>query len=93
MIPFPKLHIATSVMNRVMNAMNGHDPVNVPQPSPTPPVDPSALGQAVEEGAEAPPAPVEVPPQDQAAANDGMLDASLTGHSPLDGALTGVLGG
>jgi len=90
MIPFPKVHIAASTLNRIFNTLEGEPQLVMPQYSPLPPTDPSALGQHIDNAVSDPPAPAEPPPEDQQAADDGMVDASVTGGSPFDGALLGA---
>lgn len=93
MIPFPKLHIAESVLNRIHNALNDEPAgLGIPIPSPLAP-DPTSLGVLIEEETETPVAPAAAPPETQDASNDGMVEASVTGGSPFDGALIGTLGG
>jgi predicted component of type VI protein secretion system len=93
MIPFPKMHIAQSVINRVLNTMEGNEFLNfVPQPAPIPPADPIALGQQIQEQLEVPPVAPVLQPEQQAAANDGMTENSAMGGSPFNGALAGSLG-
>jgi len=92
MIPFPKLHIAESVLNRIHNFELDQAPLGVPVPSPLAP-DPTALGVQIEQETEQPVEPVAVPPENQQAADDEMLNASVTGSSPFDGALVGAMEG
>jgi hypothetical protein len=90
MIPFPKVHIAASVLNRISNTLEGEPQFVVPQYSPLPPADPSALGQDIDNKVSDPPMPAEVPPGQEQQSDDGMVDASVTGGSPFDGALLGA---
>lgn len=89
MIPFPKIHIAESVMNRIMNAVEDVQPmfpsINV---QPIPPADPIALGQQIEEQTAVPPQPVAMPqdPVEAGAAVEGIF-----GGSPLAGAVDGMM--
>lgn len=93
MIPFPRMHIAESVLNRIHNTlMDKQSPLNPVQLAPPIAADPTALGLELDEKLEQPADPVEVPPEAQGSADAGMLDASLQGGSPFDGALTGTLG-
>jgi hypothetical protein len=92
MIPFPKMHIAASVLNRIFNTLDGEKALAVPQPTPMPPIDPSGLGQQIETQVATPPAPAEAPPGAAPQAEAGAEAASLTGGSPFDGALMGVVG-
>lgn len=93
-IPFPKMHIAASVLNRVMNALEEHEPVlgfTAPEMAAPPTViDPAVEGAAIEEAANTPPAPVELPPGMEAVANEGMQAESAMGGSPFDGALLSI---
>jgi hypothetical protein len=90
-IPFPKMHIAQSVLNRVMNAMDEQEQaigLSAPEMA-TPPtvIDPAVEGDAIEVATSTPPAPVELPPGMEAVANEGMQAESAMGGSPFDGAL------
>lgn len=93
-IPFPKMHIAASVMNRVLNAMEDKaSPLGFSAPEmAAPPVvtDPAVEGAAIEEATAAPPLPVAVPPGAEAAVDNGMLGESAMGGSPFDGALLSI---
>lgn len=85
MIPFPKIHIAESVMNRIYNAMDDTQPMFPSiNPAPIPPTDPIALGQRIEEQTATPPQPVAMPddPVEAGAAVEGIF-----GGSPLAGAV------
>jgi hypothetical protein len=90
MIPFPKMHIAASTLNRIFNTLDGEPQLAMPQYSPLPPTDPSALGQHIDNAVSDPPLPTEVPPEQQAAVDDSMETASAQGGSPFDGALLGA---
>lgn len=93
MIPFPKMHIAQSVINRVLNTMEGNESLNfVPQPAPIPPADPLALGQQIEEETATPPIAPQLQPEQQTGADQGMIESSALGGSPFDGALMGSMG-
>lgn len=92
MIPFPKMHIAASVLNRIFNTLDGEQSLAVPQANPMPPIDPSGLGEQIEQQVATPPAPAEPPPGAAPAAQAGAEAASLTGGSPFDGALVGAVG-
>ena len=89
MIPFPKMHIAASVLNRIFNTLDGEPQLAMPQYSPLPPTDPSALGQDIDNKVSDPPLPAEVPPEQQQQTDDNMVAASAEGGSPFDGALLG----
>jgi hypothetical protein len=89
MIPFPKIHIAESVMNRIMNAVEDVQPM-FPSFNPAPPVtaDPVALGEQIEEQTSIPPQPVAMPddPMEAGAAVEGIF-----GGSPLAGAVDSLM--
>lgn len=88
MIPFPKLHIAESVLNRIQNTIDDIQPLFPSiNPAPIPPADPIALGQQIEEQTAAPVEPVEIP-EDPIAA--GAIEETLLGGSPFGGALQGI---
>jgi hypothetical protein len=88
MIPFPRLHIAESVINRIQNTLDDIQPVFPSiNPAPIPPASPVALGQQIEEETSVPPTPGEIP-EDPAAA--GAVEESLLGGSPFGGALQGI---
>ncbi len=89
MIPFPRLHIAESVLNRIQNTLEDLEPV---MPSintaPIPPADPIALGQQIEEQTQAPSVPVSAPDDEVSAA---ASQESIFGGSPLAGAVDALL--
>jgi hypothetical protein len=88
MIPFPKLHIAESVMNRIQNTLDDIQPIFPSiNPEPIAPAAPVALGQMIEEQTNIPPPPAEMP-EDPAAA--GAVEETLLGGSPFGGALQGI---
>jgi hypothetical protein len=90
-IKFPKMHIAESALNRLFNAMEDSSSFGVASPMEAPNVpDPTALGVAIEEQVEAPIEPAEVAPEMQEDANAGMVESSMMGGSPFDGALMGA---
>jgi len=90
MIPFPKLHIAESVMNRIYNAMDDTQPMFPSiNPAPIPPADPIALGQRIEQETQTPAEPVSMPDDPVAA---GAAQESIFGGSPLAGAVAGLMG-
>lgn len=100
MIPFPKMHIAQSVLNRIANQLEERGPLGESNKPPAPvemqepPIapDPLAMGMAIDDKLGAPTAPIGVAPEDEADANNGMLEASALGGSPFDGALIGAGG-
>lgn len=85
MIPFPTIHIAESVLNRIANALEGDGPLALPMPTPVVP-NPQPLGLALDESLATPPPPVAAPPGAPAAA----LEESVHGGSPFDGMMVGL---
>lgn len=79
------MHIAQSVINRIHNAMHELEPPPIASVQPTPPIvdEPLMQGAALDASLEK--------PLESSTADDvqqqGMLDASIAGESPLDGAL------
>lgn len=95
MIKFPKMHIAESVMNRIMNAVEGNTPLNAvvsPMEDPSTPPDPAAIGEAIEDGTVAPVPEVSIDPN-ATPEQTGLLDESLRGGSPFDGMVARQFGG
>lgn len=91
MIPFPKLHIAESALNRLLNALDDNKGgLGIPLPPPVIP-DTTQLGLQLNEQLSQPPVPATVPPEDVEATNAGMLESSIMGGSPFDGALLGSM--
>jgi len=96
-IPFPKMHIAQSVVNRISNTLEEKGPLGLASRKPAPVKvqqepevpNPTMLGSAVDRKIEQPLEPVAVAPEAEADANNGMLEASAMGGSPFDGALLG----
>lgn len=83
MIPFPRLHIAESVINRIQNTLEDTAPMFPSfNTAPIPPADPVALGQQIEEETSTPAEEVAAP-EDEAAA--GALEESVFGGSPFAG--------
>lgn len=93
-IPFPKMHIAASVLNRVMNALEGDTQALglTTLEMQTPPIAPNpvTLGAVIDDKVEQPAPPVGVDPAAQPAAEDSMIENSAMGGSPFDGALVGA---
>lgn len=88
MIPFPRIHIAESVMNRIQNTLEDVEPMFPSiNSAPVPPSNTAALGQQIEEQTETPPQPVGTP-NDQVAA--AAAEESIFGGSPLAGAIDGI---
>lgn len=88
MIPFPKIHIAQSVINRILNTMDDVGSMSMPAIEPSVP-DPTIEGAAIDEKVNAPAAPVAAADGNEAATGEAMVESSLTGGSPFDGALAG----
>lgn len=91
-IPFPKVHIAQSVLNRILNAIEGEPSFALTDMQPPIPPDPTVEGVALDSNLEKPASPVAVPPEAEAAANEGMVENSAMGGSPFDGAVIGTAG-
>lgn len=91
-IKFPRMHIAESALNRIMNAVEGQTPLGIesPQESPVTPADPSALGVRIEETTNAPIGEV-TPPEDPDEFN--VAAGAVDGMSPFDGITSGALNG
>jgi hypothetical protein len=89
MIPFPKLHIAESVLNRIQNTMEDIEPMFPSfNTAPIPPADPIALGQQIEEQTQMPLEPVSAPADEVSAM---ASEESIFGGSPLAGAVDALL--
>lgn len=99
MIPFPKIHIATSVLNRISNTLEEQGPLGVAnhaiqQPKlqeapiiPNPDVIGNALNNKIKE-----PAPVVAGPEGmEHETNAAMIETTALGGSPFDGALLGAI--
>lgn len=88
MIPFPKMHIAESAFNRMLNMLDDNAPTNpIPQAPPVSP-DPTQQSLALDATLQQTPPPVEA--ADPEMAQEGMLQSSVAGGSPFDGALMGA---
>lgn len=87
-IRFPKIHIATSVANHILNIADGLPPI-APEPV-APPVMPDIGGQgaALDAQLATPSAPTELP----AGADGAVVDAALNGESLISPAVAPVLG-
>lgn len=90
MIPFPKIHIAASVLNRIFNTMEGEPQLAMPQPTPIPPMDPIAQGEQIDQALEQPPLPTAPMPGTEQQTDQSMETASAEGGSPFDAALVGA---
>ena len=94
-IPFPKMHIAESAINRILNAVEGEKSLSLSSNEMlTPPTapDPGLEGAQLDQHLNTPPAPADVPPQDAQAADQSAVTTSALGGSPFDGALLGMGG-
>lgn len=91
-IPFPRMHIAESALNRVLNAVEeSQTGLGLPMPSPDMIPNPTAQGLEIDDKLSQPPVPADPPPGTEETTNNAMLESSLTGGSPFDGALMGAL--
>lgn len=88
MIPFPKVHIAQSVLNRIMNTLEETGPLSLPVAQPMIP-DPTAEGLGIDAAVNTPAAPAAALPGNEEATDSAMLESSLQGGSPFGGALLG----
>jgi len=87
-IRFPKMHIATSVSNRILNIADGL-PSAVPEISPVPVLpDVTTQGQVLDAKLITPPEQTELP----AGADGDVVAAALSGESLTDAAIAPVLG-
>lgn len=89
MIPFPKMHIADSVINRILNTLEDKTTSALEvSPVEMPPV-PNAemLGAQIDAKVTTPPPATES--MDPESADAGMVEASALGGSPFNGALLG----
>lgn len=91
-IKFPRMHIAESVLNRIMNAVEGDTPLGIvsPQEAPTPPPDPSALGVQIEDTTATPVPEVAVPEEPE---EFDVAAGAVDGMSPFEGLAAGTLNG
>ena len=88
-VPFPRIHIAESVMNRIYNALEDSAPMFPSiNPAPIPPADPIALGQQIDEEINTPAQPVALPDDPVAT---GAAEESIFGGSPLAGAVSALM--
>lgn len=93
-IPFPKMHIAESVLNRIQNALEDSGPFSLTTPEMMQPpliADPLAEGLAIEEETKKTPEPAAPEPGLEESAETGLISSSLAGGSPFDGALLGSM--
>jgi hypothetical protein len=96
-IPFPKLHIAESVLNRIQNTLEERGPLGMSNKQPAPPeiIDPPMIpnaepvGSAINHQLGTAVAPVAVPPGQEEIANDSMVESVAMGGTAFDGALLG----
>jgi hypothetical protein len=94
-IPFPKMHIAASAINRIMNAVEGEKSLgfsatDMISPPTTP--DPGVEGAMLDTKIATPVAPADVPPDQAPQAEQSAEATSALGGSPFDGALMGLSG-
>jgi hypothetical protein len=90
MLKFPRMHIAQSVVNRIINIANQVQPSSEPAPIDLIPnvPDPTAQGAAIDAAISTPPGAAAMPPGGE----DAMLAASLEGASPAEAvAVQGVI--
>lgn len=91
-LPFPKLHIAESVLNRIQNALDDAGSMGiVPPVTPLVP-DPVPVGLMIDEQVSQPAPPVAAPAGMEQATQQGAELSSFQGGSPFDGALLGGMG-
>lgn len=93
-IPFPKMHIAESVLNRIQNALEDSGPFSLTTPEMAMPptiANPLAQGLEIEEETSKDPMEAAPPPGLEESAQNGLVESSLAGGSPFDGALLGSL--
>lgn len=91
-IPFPKVHIAQSAINRILNAIDGEPSFALTDMQPPIPPDPTVEGASLDNTLTQPVAGADVPPEEQPAVNQGMVENSALGGSPFDGAVIGAAG-
>lgn len=97
MIPFPKMHIAQSVLNRIQNTLEEQGPLGRANKKPAPPemIEPPMIpnaepvGAAINHNLNQPPAAVAVPTGEEEIANDSMVESVAMGGTAFDGALLG----
>jgi hypothetical protein len=89
-IPFPKIHIAASVLNRIFNTIEGEPQLAMPQPTPIAPIDPLVQGEQLNNALEQPPPPAAPAPGTEQQTDQSMETTSAEGGSPFDGALVGA---
>lgn len=89
MIRFPRMHIAQSVVNRIINTANQVRPQQDLPPPHVPAVpDPGEQGEKIEDALSTSPGPMHSP----AGAEAAMLEAALSGTSPASAlAIQGVI--
>ena len=89
-IRFPKMHIAESVSNRILNIADGlPSAVTMPLPMSAPvPPDVPGQGEALDAQLQTPPGPAELP----AGADGAVVSAALGGEPMIDAAVEQSLG-
>lgn len=91
-IRFPKMHIAESVVNRILNLRDELPPVHRPMPTPTPNVpDPNVQGLQLDQALAQPTPPVDGGAGPESLGNN-TVEAVLSGGTPLNGLLDTVSG-
>lgn len=88
-IPFPKMHIAQSAINRIINTLSDGGQLSLPLTTPEVP-QPGMMGQALDVALTTPPPASGAPPGTEDAAQAGIVDAAATGTSPFNQALLNV---
>lgn len=84
-IPFPRMHIAQSVLNRIMNTLDEIEPPAIAAVQPEPPIveEPLDEGLTLDASLEQPLPGTTANQQQQ----EGLLAESVVGGSPMQGAL------
>lgn len=90
MIPFPKMHIAASVINRVLNTVEGKHALGVEFMPPPVTADPLMQGAALDSALSQQMQPVGVAPELEQDAAAGALEESAAGGSPLAGMIGSI---
>lgn len=84
-IPFPRMHIAESVLNRIANTLEGVSPLGMPMLPPPIPPEPMMQGALLDEQLQTPPGEIAVPSGTEGDAAAGAIEESAMGGSPLAG--------
>lgn len=96
MIKFPKIHVATSVVNRILNVAEELESQRIRRQKASMPIapnvpDPSLQGQQIDQALSTPLAPVSGLDGPESIGNN-VMEAVLSGGTPLNGALDTVSG-